>query len=99
MSGFFLGLSDRDGLDEVCRKLCFAPDAVVDSVTCGKLLAVVSRVDSLSLWGPAKDPVSGVSVLLAGRIAFDETEWKKAEALTYQGGLACRLLLARWLRD
>lgn len=59
---------------------------------------IVTRVDSQELWAPARDPVSGICALLGGRIAPEEEEWKAAEALPFRGGLACRLVIDRWLK-
>jgi asparagine synthase (glutamine-hydrolysing) len=40
-----------------------------------------------------------VEVLLAGRVAFDESQWQRAEALPFEGGLAGRLLIEQWLNS
>jgi asparagine synthase (glutamine-hydrolysing) len=57
----------------------------------------VSRVDDFALWGPAWDHSSQTRVIIGGRIALEEGEWAAAERLPYQGGLAARHLLSRWL--
>lgn len=53
----------------------------------------VSRLDSAHLWAPADDPSDHLAVFLAGRIALSERQWRAAEALPYDGGLAGRHVL------
>lgn len=60
---------------------------------------IVTRVDSTDLWSPAWDATSRTRALLAGRFAFDEADWLLAERLPYEGGLAARLILHRWLKN
>lgn len=63
----------------------------------GQVTYAVSRVDDPAMWFPASDEESGRTVLLSGRIALSAIEWDEAERTPYQGGLAARHLLARWL--
>lgn len=60
--------------------------------------SVLTRVESPELWEPASDPVTGITLGLTGRAAFDDKMWREADALPYQGGKACKLLLRAWLR-
>ncbi len=57
----------------------------------------IARVDDPELWGPAYDCESRVRVLLNGRIALEENEWRQGEDLPYEGGLASKIILDRWL--
>lgn len=57
------------------------------------------RFDAPALWDSAVDPESGVTVALAGRVAFDASEWARADKLAYRGGAACKLLLDAWNRS
>lgn len=59
---------------------------------------IASRTDDPVLWAPARDPQSGAIVVLNGRIAPEEVHWQRAENLPYEGGLAARLVLDRWLK-
>lgn len=49
-------------------------------------------------FGPARDNASGVRVVCSGQLAFSAHDWARAERLPYEGGLACRLILERYLR-
>ena len=48
-------------------------------------------------FGPARDETTGVRVVSSGRLAWNSTEWARAERLPYSGGLANRLILERYL--
>ncbi|MEM9028957.1 MAG: asparagine synthase-related protein [Pseudomonadota bacterium] len=90
------------GLDvnptDVCAGLRWLPSTNAWAGDCGGLTWVAARVDNPTLWSPARDPASQTQAIVAGRFAFDESEWASAERLPYQGGLAARLLLDRWLQ-
>ena len=62
-----------------------------------KLTWIITRVDDPNTWSPAKDPSHQLTALVAGRFAFDEKEWQRAESMPYEGGLAASLVLDRWL--
>lgn len=80
-------------------RLCFAPTTWKQRFNLEDGIKVVTtRVDDPSLWEPAYDKASGVRVWLGGRVAFEETDWARAESLPYEGGLACRLLIEMWHR-
>lgn len=59
---------------------------------------IVTRVVLPDLWSPSWDLASRPRVLVAGGFAFDEVEWLEAERLPYEGGLAAKLVLGRWLK-
>src|SRR5262249_7437310 len=88
----------RCDADAIAKRLSWMPQTKAWMQASTDLTWVVARVDSPGLWAPAHDPLSGVRALLGGRIAPNEAEWKAAEALPYEGGLACRLAIDRWLK-
>jgi asparagine synthase (glutamine-hydrolysing) len=96
MSGLLLGREPNLHRDWA-QKLAFTANAKSTPLDWGALSGTISRVDDLALWGPASDPSSGIGVALGGRVAFDEAIWQQAESLPYEGGLACRLILHKWL--
>ncbi len=98
MSSFFIANRGAVHPDEAVRRLRFTAAAMASAASCDRLLVVTTRVDAASLWGPARDQATGVRVFVAGRFAFDESEWRRAEDLPYEGGLAARLLLDGWLK-
>lgn len=99
MSGLFLTNGDNAMIKRAAERLSFTPDTwrMVGSI--GACHFAVTRVDAQRLWAPAHDPRTGVRLLLGGRVAFDSDEWSRAEDLPFQGGLAPRLLLDRYLAD
>ncbi|MEO8614629.1 MAG: asparagine synthase-related protein [Luteolibacter sp.] len=97
MSGIYLGSRVAGLAEDSAKRLAFTADTTHTTGVCDSLEFAVTRVDSQLLWGPATDVVSGVKVLLGGRVSFEETEWQRAETLPYAGGLACRLILEKWL--
>lgn len=50
-----------------------------------------------SRYGPARDPVTGVRVILSGRLALPAEDWRQAETLPFEGGLAARKILRDFL--
>lgn len=81
----------------IAARLSWTPQTKAWSGTTRSLNWIVTRVDAPELWAPTCDPQSGLVAFIGGRIAPDEAEWKAAEALPYNGGLACRLVIDRWL--
>lgn len=53
--------------------------------------------DNADQFAPAIDPATGVQVIVGGRLAWSRSQWQRAERLPYKGGLACRLILERYL--
>jgi asparagine synthase (glutamine-hydrolysing) len=96
MSGLLIGW-EPDLHRDWAKKLAFTASTGSTPLDWEALSGTITRVDDLALWGPASDPLSGVSVALGGRVAFDEAIWQKAGNLPYKGGLACRLILEKWL--
>jgi hypothetical protein len=81
----------------VSKRLVWTPYTRTWSGRGEGLVWAVSRIDDTALWGPAYDAESRVRVLVAGKVAFDAGESDAAERLPYQGGLAARLILSRWI--
>jgi asparagine synthase (glutamine-hydrolysing) len=96
MSGLLIG-REPDLHRDWAEKLSFTANTRSTPLDWGALNGTITRVDDLTLWGPASDPLSGIGVALGGRVAFDEAFWQQAESLPYEGGLACRLILEKWL--
>jgi hypothetical protein len=55
--------------------------------------------DNPEQYAPAVDPASGVHVITAGRLVWPQNDWQRAERLPFAGGLACRLMLDRYLNE
>jgi asparagine synthase (glutamine-hydrolysing) len=97
MSDLFVSAGLHLDPSAVSKRLVWTPYTRTWSGRGEGLVWAVSRIDDSALWGPAYDAESRVRVLLAGRVAFDAGEWDAAERLPYQGGLAARLILSRWI--
>ncbi len=98
MSDIFVSSGLPVDRNKIAKSLSWTPRTKSWTGEIGDLSWVVTRVDDPALWAPARDPESGVCVILGGRIAPEEAGWKAAEGLPYEGGLACRLVLDHWLR-
>lgn len=97
MSDLFLSTAASPDADLILREMAFTGYTRVISGRAPGLFWAVSRVDDLALWGPAWDDASQTCVLIGGRIALEDAEWRDAERTSFKGGLAARHLLARWL--
>jgi asparagine synthase (glutamine-hydrolysing) len=96
VSAFFLTTVDGENLEALASSLSFTRSPNVANSR-GAVSYVVIRPDSKDLWGPAFDSESGLQVLLGGRVAFEEEEWRRAKQLPFQGGSAAKLILNSWL--
>jgi len=85
--------------DALVNELKFTDNTHVISQQWPGLCAVSSRIGSDEIWQSASDAESGVSVAIGGRLAFEAADWAHAETLHYEGGLAARLVLERWLKQ
>ena len=83
---------------QISDRLRFTDDTSLIPVKWGDFTGVLARVERPERWEPASDPVTGITLGLTGRVAFDDEMWREADALPYQGGKACKLLLRAWLR-
>lgn len=81
-------------LRSVARELASPGDAVVMRPGTGGYLWVGSQPER---FGPALDETTGVRVVTSGRLTWSAHEWATAEHLPYEGGLANRLILERYL--
>lgn len=98
MSDLLISAGVKLDTQTLAARLNWTPQTKIWSSAVDTLNWIVTRVDAPKLWAPAYDPQSGVRALIGGRIAPDEAEWKVAEGLPYEGGLACRILIERWLQ-
>jgi asparagine synthase (glutamine-hydrolysing) len=98
MSDIFISAGPECDMGAVQRHLAWRPQTRSWTGRFSGLDWIVARVDPPRLWAPAYDPESGTRVLLGGRLAPEEAEWKAAESRPYEGGLACRIVIDRWLR-
>lgn len=101
MAGVYitLGPPDRDRIEAAAARLKFFQETTVISCEEDFSFAWVGHDDSL-LFGPALHPATGIRVVSAGRISWDEPEWRRAEGLAqFQGGLSNRLSLERYLQS
>lgn len=85
--------------DALENELKFTDNTHVESTRWPGLWGVVSRIGREEIWQSANDQATGVSVAIGGRLTFEESEWAHAENLDFEGGLAARLVLERWLTD
>lgn len=101
MAGFFahFGPTQPHRLAAAGERLRFADEHEVAVAEDG-FSFLWSGHDDVQLFGPAHDPATGVRVVTAGRVSWDEPAWQRAEQLgQYEGGLSNRLLLDAYLRD
>jgi hypothetical protein len=101
MSGFYITLH-HDSLSRIqaaAQRLCCSPhDAIETIATSDCAIAWVSQ-DPPYLFAPAHHSATGVRVITAGRVVWEESEWQSAEQMTeYTGGLSNRLLLDQYLK-
>jgi asparagine synthase (glutamine-hydrolysing) len=99
VSGLFVSHADLASATSASERLSFTKDTRRWVGDAGDVTFAVTRVDQPELWSPARDSQTGVQILLGGRVAFEESDWQRSETLPYEGGLAPRLLLQRWLRS
>jgi hypothetical protein len=101
MSGFYitLGHSSPSRIQAAAQRLCCSPqDAIETIIEPDCAIAWVSQ-DPAHLFAPAYHPATGVRVITAGRVAWEESAWQYAEHLTEStGGLSNRLLIDQYLK-
>jgi asparagine synthase (glutamine-hydrolysing) len=98
MTAFYL-TTNNETVDAVTEELECAPKARTLSFLRPRFNCLVTRVDSMDFWSPAEDLDTGVVVAIIGRVALEKKDWNRASKLQYKGGLACRILLDRWLNQ
>lgn len=59
---------------------------------------VTTRIDQKKLWSPYFDMIAQRVVVLGGRLAFDQDEWRKINELSGDGdnGIICRYISELW---
>ncbi len=94
MSDFFLDFRDRSKRDilKVCNNMKYYNDMTISKLETEKYSIIISRADSLEIWGPYTSPDQSISVFLTGRIAMDRAQWEKAADVPGVGGLACKAI-------
>lgn len=99
MSGLFVSsqLHQRDNLTSIAQDLTWKKESWRREFRLPNYCATISRFDRDHLWAPARDHKSDTTVILIGRIALTDQEWRKAELLPYEGGVACKYILGRFL--
>jgi asparagine synthase (glutamine-hydrolysing) len=98
MSDIFIASGRCTDASAAAKRLTWTPHTKCWLHESPELTWIITRVDDPILWSPSHDKTSGVRAFLGGRIAPEESEWKAAEALPYWGGLACRIVIDRWLK-
>jgi hypothetical protein len=99
MAGIYIiiGKAEKERIVSASTRLQFFDEQSELICDKGFSAAWVSH-DDPALFGPAYHTESGVRVVTSGRVAWDESEWKRAESLRgYEGGLSNRILLEAYL--
>jgi len=102
MAGLYaiVGEQSSDRIAKAAERLKFFPNEQVDIFFEVSLSVAWVSQDPPSLFAPAYHFETGVRVLSAGRVAWDEPEWSQAEKMyQYVGGLSNRLILDRYLKS
>jgi hypothetical protein len=100
MAGFY-AILDRVPRERICSavdRLTCLPDESAEIIIEPNLSVAWVSHDPIALFAPAHHPETGVRVITAGRVAWNEADWQRAERLTqYTGGLSNRLILDQYL--
>jgi hypothetical protein len=97
MAGLYviLGKASEDRLKRIGKYLRHSSENEVSES--GDVSFIWLAFDSAERFAPAHDPHTQVRVISAGQLVYPESEWKKASLLPFQGGLANRIVLERYL--
>ncbi len=95
MSSIFITTDSQIDANAVADAFAFSQYNYSVSGTACNVTYVSSRVDQKTLWAPAMH--AQTLVLLGGRIALEDSDWKSAEAFSCEGGLASKWILEKWL--
>ena len=100
MSDFFLDFRSEQhrNLTKVADQLKFSSDLQKTMLNKKDFGLVVTQNGDQTLWAPSYAS-NGSFVLIAGRPAFDESEWKMAEKVEIKGGLAARIVHNRYQKQ
>lgn len=96
MSGFLISSAALDAA-RWQQALAFSPAARGAVLPWAGLHGVFSRVEDERLWWPAQTADGSLSLWVAGRLALNPSDWRRASELPYEGGWAARYLLDVWL--
>lgn len=100
MAGLFavFGPPQRERVAAAADRLRFSVEESREIIALDGVSFAWTSFDDPALFGPAHDPSTGVRIVTAGRVSWEEEDWKRAERLTqFEGGLSCRLLLEAYL--
>jgi len=100
MAGLYviIGNSESPRIRAAVQRLKFFDDEQIETISEPGLAVGWISSNDFYLFGPALDLQTGVRVISAGRVAWDESQWQQAASLhQYQGGLSNRLLLQQYL--
>lgn len=78
--------------DESISLLNHCGDSKIEIIHENLFTVISARVDSLETWGSFRSADNKIIIALSGRIALEPYEWKQAENVTGQGGLACKAI-------
>ena len=81
------------------EELRFYPDMRMDVLRTDAFLLAVSSTDEPDLWAPYGNDALGITVALAGRVAFDDPAWDAAEEMPGIGGAAAKVIAHQYLKD
>lgn len=100
MSDFLLDLRppDKRSLERVASRLRWVDDGGVEVYDRHAFGLVIAYTGDPVYWAPFRSADSTV-VAVAGRLAFDETDWDAASSIERGGGLAAKAVYARYERD
>jgi len=102
MAGLYaiLGNTEPNRINTAAKRLTFFPNEYTEIYWEPSIAIAWVSHDDPSLFGAAYHPSTGVRVATAGRVAWDEPDWQRAEGMhQYTGGLSNRLILDRYLSD
>jgi hypothetical protein len=100
MAGLYaiLGHSKRDRIQQSVDRLTCLPGESVETIVEEDLAIAWVSHDPFDLFAPTYHAETGVRVITSGRVAWEESEWRRAEGLSqFTGGLSNRLILDRYL--
>jgi hypothetical protein len=100
MAGFYitLGSVSSDRIRAAAQRLVCSSSETIHTIVEDHLAIAWVSHDPPDFFAPAHHPETGIRAITAGRVAWTETEWQRAEGLThFTGGLSNRLLLEQYL--
>ena len=101
MAGLFavFGPPQLERAERAANRLTFSEEESRKIIAVEGVSFAWTAFDDPALFGPAYDPATGVRIVTAGRVSWEDADWNRAAGLTqYEGGLSCRLLLEAYLQ-